>query len=110
MALLKGNKIIAGEVEKAENFVSRLRGLIGRKNFGEGRVLFIPGCNFIHTFFMRFRIDIVMTDNKGKVVFIKTGVKPFRITGCPAAKNTIELKAGTVKKYSISPGDNLSFD
>ncbi len=59
---------------------------------------------------MNFPIDVIMINNDGKVFFVKSGLKPFRITGCPAAKNTIELKAGTAEKYSIKPGDNLSFN
>lgn len=66
------------------------------KNFQYG--LLFPKCNCIHSFFMREKIDVFMTDDKGNVIFIKKNFKPFRII--LPKKNvyyTLEFPAGKIK-------------
>ena len=46
------NKRIAQTVERAESFLKRLKGLMGRRSFPEDRALWISSCRSIHTFFM----------------------------------------------------------
>lgn len=58
------------------NFKDRLFGFILYKNED---VLCFPKCNSIHTFFMSFNIDVVMTDKEKKILYIFKNVKPYKI-------------------------------
>ena len=60
------NKI---KVIEAKSFKERLFGLIGKKNIDY--CLLFNHCNSIHTFFMKEKIDIVMTDKNNKIIYIK---------------------------------------
>ena len=53
MHLFKGKKAIVKNVEVANSFSKRVKGLIGRTKISKDYALYIPGCNFIHTFFMK---------------------------------------------------------
>ena len=64
-------------VSVAEGFSARLLGLMFRKGMPEDAALLIPGCNAIHTFFMRFAIDVAFLDRNGIPVKTVRGVRPW---------------------------------
>ena len=56
----------------------------------------------IHTFFMKFPIDILILDNEGRVVSSRENLKPFRIfLWNPQNSRVVELPAGTIEKLGI---------
>lgn len=67
------------DVEVAETFFERAKGLIGRRALPEGQGLLIPHCNAIHTLFMRFPIDATFLDRKGAVVKVVRDIRPGRL-------------------------------
>jgi len=107
MRLLRNGKTLFNKVKGAYSLKDRLIGLLSKKFMPESEALYIPGCRAVHTFFMKFSIDVVMTDKRGKVVFIKEKLRPFRITGCLKAENTVEFKQGMAKKKKIKAGDKI---
>lgn len=62
----------------------------------------------IHTWFMRFPLDIVFARRDGQVVKILQQVGPWRIAVCWRAFAAIELAAGTVDRHQLRVGDRLS--
>ena len=66
------------DAEVAETFLERARGLIGRRSLPPGRGMLITRCNAVHTFFMRFPIDVTFYDRKGMAVKTVRGVRPWR--------------------------------
>ena len=56
------NKIIANEVIEANTFFTRARGLLGKSEFSDNSTMWFPRCSSIHTFFMKFVIDVVFVD------------------------------------------------
>ena len=54
----------------------RLVGLIGRRSLARGVALEIPRCRSVHTFGMRFPLDLVWLDNSRRVVRVDRGVPP----------------------------------
>lgn len=70
---------------------ARLLGLafLDRPDAGEG--LLIPGCRSVHTFGMRFDLDLVFLDGLGKVVELRRSVPPRRLARCPDAEAVLEL-------------------
>lgn len=107
MVLLKNGKKILKNIEKADTFFKRIKGLIGKKDIKNEYGLFIPFCNSVHTFFMATIIDVVMTDEKFKVIYTKENLKPFGFAVCFKAKHTFEFAQGTVKNKKIKKGDLL---
>jgi len=65
----------------------------------------------VHTFFMRFPIDIVRVDDAGKVVGVEVAMKPWRmLMPSRSTKHMIELKAGRAKVLGIGPGTALQIE
>lgn len=68
---------------------SRLRGLALRRR-PPGYALLLPGCRSVHTFGMRFRIDLVWLDRDGRVLRIDRAVPPWRVRSCRHAAAVLE--------------------
>jgi uncharacterized protein len=81
------------EVPVATTRLSRLLGLalISRERAGPG--LLIPDCRSVHTFGMRFRLDLLFLDEERSVIEIRRDVPPFRILRCPGAAAAMELSS-----------------
>jgi uncharacterized protein len=114
---LKNQALIADKCSVAEHFLSRLKGLIGRKSFGSGEGMFFPRCNDIHMWFMSVPIDVVFIRNtKGadgkvnrRVNSVRENLQPWKLmpVGDFGAQDTLELPAGTVCRCGLAPGDEL---
>jgi uncharacterized membrane protein (UPF0127 family) len=104
-ALMINNNRTGIDIETADTFLKKLIGLIGKKGLSN-KGLMIPSCSSIHTFFMRFSIDILFLDKTGKVIKLIEGLHPYRITlPVLSVKNVIELPEGTIKRLNIKTGD-----
>lgn len=105
------NTILAETVDTAEAVFSRTKGLLGKEGLQESHALLIRPCKQIHTFFMRFPIDVVFVNARGQVIKIIPDMQPFRLSGIYLnAALAVELPAGTLKKTSTQPGDSLLFE
>lgn len=105
----KNNVVVATEVELADTFWKRFRGLMLRRSFPRGGALLFefkrPGRYGIHMFFVRFPIDLVYLDSKFRVVELRAKIKPWRVyRPKSAAKYLVELPHGTISRSRISPG------
>ena len=87
--------ILGVDAEVAERFAERLRGLIGRKGLERGKGMLIVRCNCIHTFFMRFPIDVTFLDRQGSVVKTVRNIRPWRpwVWGGWRARSVLETAA-----------------
>jgi uncharacterized protein len=79
---------------EARGFVGRLVGLAGRADLPAGTALHLPRCRSVHTFGMRFALDLVWLDRAGAVVRIDRSVPPCRVRSCRAAQSVLEMRAG----------------
>ena len=103
--------VLAVRVARAERALERLRGLLGRDALGEGEALAIAPCASIHTFFMRFAIDAVFLDRRGRVVRAIAELRPWRATRFHlGAVQVVELPAGSLARSGTREGDELSFE
>ena len=80
------------QFKMASSWYARLRGLLKRKPMwlGRGGVLLLTPCRSVHTFGMRYRIDIAFADEAGSILKSVENVKPGRIIKCPRATMTLE--------------------
>jgi len=86
-------------IETATTRAARLRGLTGRAALGDGEGLRIPRCRSVHTFGMRFALDLVWLDRRGEVVRVDRGVPPRRVRSCLRARSVVEVGAGRADAY-----------
>lgn len=100
---------IAKKVLKAGDFESRSRGLLGRDSLEPEEALWIVPCPMIHTFFMRFAIDVVFLDSELKVVRVIERIKPWRISPWVfRARSVLELGGGSLQGR-VLPGEMMEF-
>ena len=92
----------------ANNFFSRLVGLLGRKSLASGEGLIITRNNSVHCFFMRFPIDVVFVSKNHEVLYFYNAMKPWRISKIVGkADYTVELEAGAIARSNTQIGDVL---
>ncbi|MGE5613250.1 MAG: DUF192 domain-containing protein [Bacillota bacterium] len=104
------NTLLAEKCGHARKFVSRLIGLQFRKNLPPGHGLLITPCKSIHTFFMRFPIDVVFIDGDNTVLHILEGIKPWRVSRVVwNSRGVLELPGGVVSATGTNVGDKLEF-
>jgi uncharacterized protein len=103
--------VIAANCVLADTLLKRLKGLMGRESFAEDDGLLIRPCNSIHTFFMRFSIDVIFLDSKNMVVGLCPGIKPFKLSKLYfKACSALELPEGVISKCGVSCGHYLEID
>lgn len=102
-----GNKILSNDILIADTLVTRLIGLMFKKQLIGAEGLLINPCNSIHTFFMRYSLDIIFLSSDNKVIKIIRNLKPWRMTWIYfRAKKTLELPAGKLPS-DVKEGDVL---
>ncbi|RME17036.1 MAG: DUF192 domain-containing protein [Bdellovibrio sp.] len=102
------NKVIVSHLKKASSFSERLVGLLSKTSLKDNEGLWIPHCNSIHTFFMKFPIDAVFVNKQLIVQTLHPHLQPWRITWPNLkAHSVFELPSGSIQKYQIERGDQL---
>jgi len=101
------NRVVAPTLLTAFDSESRRRGLLKHESLPEGSALIIAPSNAIHTFFMRFAIDVAFVSKDGRVVKVRSAVRPWRIAAAWRAFAVIEMAAGSFEKGDTRPGDLL---
>ena len=100
--------VVCDACHVAETPVRRMRGLLGRRGLGPGEGLLLRPAPAVHTWFMRFAIDVVFLDRDMRVLKIAEKVGPWRMSGCRGAASVLELPAGGCAQRGIRVGDRLS--
>jgi len=103
-------EVVACDACLAEGFRSLLIGLIGRPSVPAGFALGLVGCDQVHTFGVRFPIDVAYCDREGMVLLAVDALPPNRVS--PRARGAViawEMPAGTLDGR-IKPGDTLRWE
>ena len=128
----KTNQVLAEQILFSHSFFKRIRGLLGYKEIKSNQVMWIKPCASIHTFFMKFPIDVIFVDENLYVKNICKNVAPWTILNSLGKKlsffqyyihpstydlknyfqntSVFEFQAGVLSKYSINKGDQLHVD
>ncbi len=96
---------LAVSLETAFDSKARNRGLLGRDRLDDGAALILAPCTSVHTWFMRFPIDLLFVTKEGVVKKVCSAVPPWRMALSWRVLAVIELPAGTVG--DCHPGDTL---
>lgn len=96
------------EVEFADNFLGRLRGLMFRRQLDTGRGLLLAPCNSVHMLFMRFAIDVVYLDEQLRIKKIVPNLPPWLgISFCFGAWGALELASGEATRLNLAVGQKF---
>lgn len=99
---------LATTVEIAGDSAARKLGLLGRDALAPGHALVIAPSNGIHTFAMRFPIDVIFVARDGAVVKIVPALAARRVAFALGAFAVIEMAAGEADRAGLRVGDRLT--
>jgi uncharacterized membrane protein (UPF0127 family) len=102
------NVVLVDKGRLANNYFSRLRGLVGVKNLAAGDGLLIQPCNQVHCMFMSIPIDVIYIGSDERVLAIDADMRPWAIGRLVrGAKRVLEVPAGTAAATGTQVGDEL---
>jgi len=104
------NTVLADSAEVADTSAKRRTGLLKHDHLDPGQGLWIAPCESVHSFFMKFAIDLVYLDRKHRVRKVRHRMLPWRVSACLTAHSILELPAGTVEATGTQPGDQLEIE
>ena len=108
-ALIDG-EVFLEDVIEARSMMERMRGLLGRKGLPAGTGMLIDPCGSIHTFYMKFDLDVVFLDSEDRVVKLQKSIGPGRMAfGGYSARKILEMESGKVDMQRIREGSQVKF-
>ena len=120
--LLKGNPeglvlrnqrtgtVVASQLLPAFDSDTRRTGLLKHSGLPDGAAMFIAPTNAIHTFFMKFPIDVAFVAKDGRVVKIRAAMPAWRMAAAWGGYAVIEMAAGSFEYAGTVVGDVLTID
>jgi uncharacterized membrane protein (UPF0127 family) len=103
-------RVLVGNLTVADSIFSRMKGLLGKKELSQGEGLWIRPCKGVHTFGMKFAIDVIILNRQQCVIAIKHELKPNRMTTIyPGAATVLELPVASARDAQLSVGDVINF-
>ena len=97
---LPGRDLPGGlRVAEAHTRASRMKGLAKLDEMPAATALHIPRCRSVHTFTMRFPLDLIWLDKAGHVVRVDPQVPPRRLKSCFRARSVVEARGGTADTF-----------
>jgi uncharacterized membrane protein (UPF0127 family) len=98
---------IGDSIDTAESSAQRRTGLLRHSGLDDGTGLWIIPCEAVHTFFMKFAIDLIYLDRRHRVRGIVRDLRPWRFSICLPAHSVLELPRGTIDRTDTRKGDQL---
>lgn len=102
--------LLAGDLRIARTALARLRGLIGTtaEEFRAGKGLWIVPCEGVHSFGMKFAIDVIYLDRQNRVIHLVRKLKPSRLAAVKLrSRSVLELPSGEIERSGTSIGDRI---
>jgi uncharacterized membrane protein (UPF0127 family) len=98
-------RIIVARLEVARSLWRQTVGLIGRRELDPDEGLWLEPCNSIHTFGMRFAIDVLFLDRSGVLLHMVSDLRPWRVSWpVRRARSVVEIPSGAIASRNIQPG------
>jgi uncharacterized membrane protein (UPF0127 family) len=97
---LPGRDLAGGlRVARADRRADRMKGLAKLDAMPPTRALHIPRCRSVHTFTMRFPLDLIWLGKDGRPVRVDRAVPPNRMKLCLRARSVVEANAGSADAF-----------
>jgi uncharacterized membrane protein (UPF0127 family) len=101
--------VLADRADAADTSEKRRRGLLKHSKLDPGEGLWIAPCEAVHSFGMKFAIDLVYLDKKKRVRKVRRNLVPRRLSACLTAHSVLELPVGVIEQSQTAAGDELEF-
>jgi uncharacterized membrane protein (UPF0127 family) len=102
--------VVADRADIADTSAKRRRGLLKHSKLDPGEGLWITPCEGIHTFGMKFPIDVVFLSRQKKVIKVRPNMVRRRLALSLRAHSVLELPVGVLEKTNTLAGDQLEFE
>lgn len=99
--------LLADRCHFANTVLKRMIGLLNRRRLEPGEALLIDRCYGIHTFGMRFPIDVLFLDHDLRVLRVVEALPPYRTCAVKRAVYVLELPIGSVRTSQTEQGDQI---
>ena len=106
---LQGGGCLFANAERTVTRIERLRGLLGRQNLAVDEVLWLDHCNSVHSFGMKFPIDLAYLGRHGEIRKVVPLLRPQSVSACWGACVTLEMAAGSIDRLSLETGMGLEW-
>jgi len=103
-------RVLADRAEVADTSAKRRTGLLKHTGLAPGEGLWIVPCEGVHTFAMKFTIDVLFLNRKHKILKIRPNMVRRRIALSLLAHSVLELPAGTLAETGTERGDQLELE
>ncbi len=103
-------RMLADRADIADTSAKRRTGLLKHKGLAPGEGLWIVPCEGVHTFAMKFPIDVVFLNRKRKILKVRPNMVRRRIALSLMAHSVLELPAGTLEQTGTERGDQLKLE
>jgi uncharacterized membrane protein (UPF0127 family) len=100
-------RVVCERCTVADRPLTRLRGLLGRRELPNGEGLLLRPAPSIHTWFMRFPIDAVFLSADFEVLSVRSELPAWRMAGGRGARAVLELAAGEAARRGVTSGSRL---
>ena len=108
---LTKNVVVGTRISIADKAIARFVGLLGSQSLEPGCGLLIEPSSGIHTFGMRFPIDVVALDAHMRVLGTWENLGPCRVAAVHwKTRRVLELPGGTIRTGRIEVNDQLGFN
>ncbi len=102
--------MLADSAGVADTSKTRRIGLLRHDSLPPGQGLWIVPCEAIHTFGMKFPIDVIFLSKQRKVLKVRSNMPRRRMSFCLRAKSVLELPVGVIEASGTRPGDFLEME
>jgi uncharacterized membrane protein (UPF0127 family) len=101
--------VLADKATVADTSEKRRTGLLKHAGLAAGEGLWIKPSEGVHTFGMKFAIDVIFVNKKGVVLKLRPNMVKRRICFCLTAHSVVELPVGVIESSQTARGDQLEF-
>lgn len=111
VVIRESGAVLGNRIAAADTFFRRFKGLMLTGRLPDGEGLYIRPCTSVHTFFMKYAIDVLHLNEEGRIVGMESSLKPGKWgASIKGTRYVVELPAGTLEKARACIGQTVIFE
>lgn len=105
LVIRESGRRLGDRIDRADTFLRRFRGLMLTRALPEGAGLHLDPCRAVHSFLMKYPIDVLHLDAEHRIVGMERELKPGNIGAVfRGTRSIVELPAGTLEQAKVRVG------
>ncbi|WP_276355185.1 DUF192 domain-containing protein [Cohnella caldifontis] len=111
LVIRESGRRLGNRIGRADTFLRRFRGLMLTDSLPEGAGLHLAPCRAVHSFLMKYPIDVLHLDSDGRIVGMERELKPGNLgVSFRGTRSVVELPAGTLERAEVQVGQTAVFE